>query len=158
MPTGCASDGRKDRWVSMRATLLAVIVVLASGCSSLPVPTQPSTAWGDRVPEAAQEVVAAQPVVAHGPSSITLLPISPTGAVIATDYTYDMPHCGINSPIDVDGSYWDAVGLPPDSTEFDGHPGTFRLTSTTAATFTASDGQILVLVRHAGAKEFRLCS
>jgi hypothetical protein len=110
------------------------------------------------VPEAAPEVIAAQAVVARGPNSITLLPISPTGAVVGTDYAYDMPHCGINSPIDVDGSFWDAVGVPPDSVDYDGRPGTFRLKTTTEATFTAVDGKILHLARHAGAKEFRLCS
>jgi hypothetical protein len=109
------------------------------------------------VPKAAPEVIAAQSVVARGPNSVTLLPISPTGAVVGTDYGYDMPHCGINSPIDVDGSFWDAVGVPPDSVDFDGQPGTFRLVSPTEATFTASDGKILQLVRHSGAKEFRFC-
>ena len=142
----------------MRAAVLAVILMLAAGCSSLPAPTPTANVWGDRVPEAAQGVVAAQPVVTRGPDSITLLPISPTGAVVGTDYAYDMPHCGINSPIDVDGSYWDAVGVLPDSVDFDGRPGTFRVVSPTEATFTASGGAVLQLVRHSGAKEFRLCS
>ena len=39
-----------------------------------------------------------------------------------------MPHCGIHSPIDVDGSFWDAVGIDPTSVDFDGVLGTFRLT------------------------------
>jgi hypothetical protein len=107
---------------------------------------------------AAPGEIAAQPVVARGPDSITLLPISPTGAVVGIDYAYDMPHCGINSPIDVDGSFWDAVGVPPDSIDFDGRAGTFRLVSPMEATFTATDGQILHLVRRPGAKEFRLCA
>jgi hypothetical protein len=102
--------------------------------------------------------VAAQPVVARGSDSITLLPISPTGAVVGVAYAYDMPHCGIGSPIDVDGSFWDGVGVAPDSVDFDGRTGTFRLASPTEATFTASDGRILHLVRHTGAKKFRICS
>jgi hypothetical protein len=142
----------------MRAALLAVVLVLAAACSSLPAPTPAPTIWGGNVPEAAPEAVAAQPVVARGANSITLLPISPTGAAVATDYAYDMPPCGINSPIDVDGSFWDAVGVPPDSVDFDGRVGTFRLVSPSEATFTAAGGKILHLVRHAGAKEFRLCA
>jgi len=142
----------------MRAAVLAMIVVIVSGCSLLPAPTPSATTWLDRVPEPAPEVIAAQPVAARGPNSITLLPISPRGAVVGVEYTYDMPHCGINSPIDVDGSFWDAVGVPPTSVEFDGQPGTFRLVSTTEANFTASNGQVLRLVRRAGAKEFRLCA
>jgi hypothetical protein len=100
----------------------------------------------------------AQPVVTHGPNSITLRPISPRGAAIGIDYAYDMPHCGIASPIDVDGSFWEAVGFSPTSVEFDGQTGTFRLTSPTEAVFTAGNGSVLRLVRHAGANEFLLCS
>jgi len=142
----------------MRAALLAVVLVLAAGCLSLPAPTPAPTIWGGKVPEPAPEAIAAQPVIARGADSVTLLPISPTGAVVATDYAYDMPHCGINSPIDVDGSFWDAVGVPLDSVDFDGRPGTFRMVSSTEATFTAADGKILHLLRHSGAKEFRLCA
>ena len=93
-----------------------------------------------------------------GPDSITLLPISPTGAVVGVTYGFDMGHCGISSEIDVDGSFWDAVGVPQDSVDFDGWPGTFRLTSRNDATFTTTGGAALRLVRHAGAKEFRFCS
>ena len=142
----------------MRVAALAVVLALVAGCSSLPSPTPGPTAWGDKVPEAAPEAVAAQPVVSRGSDSITLLPISPAGAAVGVAYAYDMPHCGINSPIDVDGSFWDAVGVPADSVDFDGRTGTFRLASPTEATFTASDGNLLHLVRHTGAKEFRICS
>jgi hypothetical protein len=68
-----------------------------------------------------------------------------------------MPHCGINSPIDVDGSFWDAAGIEPASVDYDGQPGSFRLESPTEATFTASTGQVLRLVRHDDAKEFPIC-
>jgi hypothetical protein len=114
-------------------------------------------AWGDRVPTAAPGDIANQPVVARGPDSITLRPISPRGAIVGVPYGYDMPHCGIGSPIDVDGSFWDAVGIAPDSVDFDGQPGTFRLVSDNTASFTRADGQVLQLVRHEGPKEFRLC-
>jgi hypothetical protein len=157
-PDSLAVGGEKQLGGVMRAAVLAVVVAIASGCSLLPAPTPATTAWRDRVPEAAPEVIAAQPIVARGPNSITLLPISPTGAVVGNNYTYDMPHCGINSPIDVDGSFWDAVGVPLTSVDFDGQTGTFRLIAPTEATFTASDGKDLRLVRHSGAKEFRLCA
>ncbi len=127
---------------------------LAAGCAA-PAPT---VVWSDRVPTAAPEAIASQTVVARGPDSITLLPISPPGAVVGVPYGYDMPHCGIGSAIDVDGSFWDAIGVAPDSVDFDGQPGTFRLMSATTATFTRSDGLILELVRHEGAKLFRLCA
>ena len=84
-------------------------------------------------------------------------PVSPAGAQVGVDYRYDMPHCGIHSPIDVDGSYWDAVGEPEDSVRFDGRTGTFRLTGQDEATFTSDDGEVLRLVRHDGPKSFPGC-
>lgn len=139
--------------------MIVLLALAATACTAVDFgrPTPAPVVWGLDVPEAAPEAIAAQPVVARGPNSITLLPISPTGAVVRTDYAYAMPHCGIRSPIDVDGSFWDPVVLPLDPVQFDGSPGTFRLTSPTDATFTAGDGAILRLVRHAGAKEFGFC-
>jgi hypothetical protein len=137
------------------------------GSPSFGPSVQPAVVWGTRVPGPAPEAVANRPVVARGESSITLLPISPSGAVIGVAYGYDMPHCGISSPIDVDGSFWDAVGVPPNSFEvgvppnsvdFDGQAGTFRLTSHITAEFRRRDGAVLQLVRHDGPKEFLICS
>jgi hypothetical protein len=115
-------------------------------------------AWGDQVPTAAPEAIANQPVITHGQNSITLSPISPSGASIGVSYGYTMPQCGIGSPIDVDDSYWDAIGISQNSVDFDGQRGTFRLITANAAQFTRSDGQVLNLVRHEGSKEFRICS
>jgi hypothetical protein len=126
---------------------------LIAGCVTPPL----SVVWTDRVPTAAPEAVTNQPVVARDSASITLQPISPRGAVVGVPYRYDMPHCGIKSPIDVDGSFWDADGIEPDSVEFDGTSGSFRLTTPTTATFTRSDGALLELFRHDGAKRFSYC-
>ena len=137
--------------------LSALLSIVLSACATLSSPTPAPVEWGASVPEAAPEAIAAQPVRARGPNSITLLPISPTGASVGVDYGYAMPHCGIRSPIDVDGSFWDSVDAPATSVDFDGRPGSFRLTSPTEATFTASDGTLLRLVRHLGPKEFGFC-
>jgi hypothetical protein len=137
----------------MKVLCSLTCAAMVAGCSLLPGPP-----WGDRVATAAPAAVANQPVVGRGPSSITLQPVSPRGAVIGVPYAYDMPHCGVGSPIDLDGSYWDAAGAQPDGVSFDGQPGTFVLTAPDLATFTRSDGQALKLVRHPGAKEFLLCS
>ena len=140
----------------MRAAVAIVSAVLIAGCSLLPGPT--AVVWGDHVPDPPPEAIANQPIVARGANSITLQPISPRGATVGIAYAYDTPHCGINSPIDVDGSFWDAVGIAADSVDFDGARGTFRLVTDAEAVFTRSDGRLLHLVRHQGAKEFRLCS
>ena len=137
----------------MKPLLSLACAATIAGCSLLPGPP-----WGDRVATAAPAAVANQPVVARGPDSITLMPISPTGALIGVPYGYDMPHCGILSPIDVDGTFWDAVGVLGDPVAFDGQQGTFRLSTTGTAVFARSDGLTLDLARHVGAKEFQLCS
>jgi hypothetical protein len=140
----------------VKAVAALALAFLVAGCSLLVVSSP--VAWGDQVPTAAPSAVANQPVIANGQNSITLSPISPSEASIGVTYGYDMPHCGIHSPIDVDDSYWDAIGISQDSVDFDGQPGTFRLVSANTAEFTRADGHVINLVRHEGSKEFRLCS
>lgn len=43
------------------------------------------------------------------------------------------------------------------STMIDGVTGTFRLGTPNEATFTASDGEVVHLVTHSGAKQFYFC-
>jgi hypothetical protein len=141
----------------VRAVFAVLILTLVGACATVQYPTPAPVVWGNNVPEAAAEAIASQPVLDRKDGRLTLLPISPTGAVVGNAYGYRMPLCGIRSPIDVDGSFWDAVDIPAGSANFDQANGTFLLTSPTTATFTASHGPILQLVRHAGPKEFGLC-
>jgi len=167
MTKATAVDGRRnfahafgvmrERWRELlRAVTVLTLAFLVAGCS-LFAASSPA-AWGDRVPTADPAAEINQPILARSSTSIILLPISPSGATIGVAYGYDTPHCGISSAIDVDGSFWDAVGITPDSSHFDGQPGTFRLVSANTAEFTSADGQVLNLVRHEGAKEFRFCA
>jgi hypothetical protein len=141
---------------ALRYAAVGTIAVVALACQAT-TPTPPRVVWIDRVPTPAPAAVAAQPVVARGVNTLALLPISPTGAQIGVEYGYEMPHCGVRSPIDVDGSFWDPVDVLPDPVVFDGQLGTFTLVSITEATFSATSGGVLHLVRHAGAKEFFYC-
>ena len=137
--------------------VLAVAVVLATGCESANhVASAAPVVWGNRVPTAPPAAVANQPVVARGPNSITLMPISPTGARINVAYGYEMPHCGLNSPIDVDGSFWDPLRAPETPAELDGEAGTFILDAPNEATFSAPNGDVLHLTRHVGAEVVRV--
>lgn len=141
----------------MRQVLIAAMLAAIAACSTTAYRTPAPVVWGINVPEPDASAISAQPVISRRDGKLTLLPISPTGAVVGTDYAYEMPHCGIHSPIDVDGSFWDAVTQPADPVQFDGSPGTFRLTTAKTATFTDTAGQVLQLVRHSGAKEFGPC-
>ncbi len=96
-------------------------------------------------------------MIEHTGFRIILLPISPTGALVGIDDLYDMRHRGIQSPIDVEGSFWDAVAIPQGSVDFDGRPGTFRLVTSTEAVVTTQTGLVLRLVRHTGVKSFPGC-
>lgn len=138
------------------ATILAILVI-AAACTPVAYPTPAPVVWGVNVPEAAPEVIASQPVLGRRDDGLTLLPVSPTGAVVGTSYSYAMPLCGIRSPIDVDGSFWDAIDLQENPVTFDGTNGTFRLTSHTTAEFTSPYGPVLHLIRHSGSKDFGFC-
>lgn len=141
------------------ATVLATLIVAATAaCAPTTYPTPGPVVWGRDVPTPDPQAIDTQPVVSRREGRLTILPISPTGAVLGIEYGYEMPHCGINSPIDVDGSFWDPVTIPADPVQFDGSPGTFRLDTPTTATFTDANGAILWLVRHAGPKEFGGCA
>ena len=141
----------------MKWLLAAALLVATVACSTTNYPTPAAVVWGTDVPEPDTHAIEAQPVISRQGGRLTLLPISPTGAVVGTDYGYEMPHCGIHSPIDVDGSFWDPENPLDDQVQFDGAPGTFRLTTSATATFTDTSGQVLHLVRHRGAKEFGVC-
>lgn len=142
----------------IKAFLAVFVIATTTACSSPAYSTPAPVVWGIDVPGPGPEAIAAQPVLSRGDGRLTLLPISPTGAVVGTTYGYEMPHCGISSPIDVDGSFWDPVDVPADPVQFDGSPGTFRLVTPTTATFTDTAGAVLHLVRHVGPKEFGFCA
>src|SRR5258706_15620328 len=95
---------------SLQVTLLGLLV---AGCGLF------QGSWGDRVPTVRPEAEASRPIVASGSKGITLTPISPQGAAMGKPYGYDMPHCGLLSPIDVDGSFWDLAQPINDPVAFD---------------------------------------
>ncbi len=143
---------------AIQALLAIFITASTAACSGPTYPTPAPVVWGIDVPTPGPEAIDSQPVLSRREGRLTLLPISPTGAVVGAEYGYEMPHCGINSPIDVDGSFWDPVNLPDDPVQFDGSRGTFRLDTPTTATFTDDNGAVLQLVRHVGPKEFGGCA
>jgi hypothetical protein len=141
---------------TVRTAAVTFVAVAAAACQAIN-PSPPRGVWTDRVPTPDPSSVAAQPVLARSSNTVTLRPISPTGATVGRSYAYDMPHCGIGSPIDVDGSFWDPATVPADPVAFDGLSGSFKLTAPDAATFTSSAGAVLQLTRHTGPKEFLFC-
>jgi hypothetical protein len=84
-------------------------------------------------------------------------PKSPRISVQVTPFT--LGHCGIWSGIDVDGSFWNPVGLvnPNHPDAINSAPGTFTLTSPNSAILRTEKGFVLQLVRHEGSKFLALC-
>ena len=72
---------------------------------------------------------------------------------------FTIGHCGLSSPIDVDGSLWDPIGAIDGS-----HPaainaaaGQFTLAGEATARFETDTGFAVNLLRREGPKAFRLC-
>ena len=151
------TDGRRSRRIEgakVRGLALAAFVFVAAACG----PSLSPAPWRDAVLTPAPDAIARQPVLGRTPDSITIAPVSPTGAAIGVDYLYDMPHCGIMSPIDVDGSFWDSVENLEDPVAFDGSSGVFRLIDRQTANYTKTSGEVLRLSRHEGSKTFQFCA
>ena len=124
-----------------RALLIGLAALLVGGCL-------PNASAAGRLPPApAAGDDTGRQVVARTAQSVTVLPASPRGAAVGTDYAYAMPMCGTAGPIDVDGSFWDAIG---DGSGLDSQLGTFRLTDPDSAQFVTASGRSIVLTRHAG--------
>jgi hypothetical protein len=94
------------------------------------------------------------------PEVFTVLvpPSSPAvgSAVVETE----LGHCGVGSGIDVDGSYWNPIGLvDSDHNDFiNSAPATFTLLTPNTARLETRDGLTLELVRHPGSKHLELCA
>lgn len=102
------------------------------------------------------------PVVTFQPLEIEgfLVRVDPaSGRVSAPITQLTLGHCGLNSPIDVDGSLWDPVGMI-DQTHPDvinGAAATFNLTAPMVATLRTQGGAEVQLVRHTGARYYPGC-
>lgn len=95
--------------------------------------------------------------MAESSGSVTRRPLSNRGLIEGISYEYQMPVCEASNPIDFDGSFWDAVD-PNALTKTAGKHGYVTLMGTNTAVFRADDDSVVVLSRHAGTKDFAVCS
>jgi hypothetical protein len=88
--------------------------------------------------------------------------LEPTSAPapVAGPQPFALAHCGIGSPIDFDGSFWDPVGVVDieAAESFNGNEGAIILASPDTAHYSTSTGFELDLVRHMGSKWFPGCA
>jgi hypothetical protein len=100
--------------------------------------------------------------------TVSIEPASDVGWTVGVPRPYALGHCGILSPVDVDGSLWaplggtDATGGPIDGDQeigelVNGTSGTLELTTTDQALFTTDTGQRLYFGRAPGPLDYFLC-
>jgi len=83
---------------------------------------------------------------------VRVVPRSQSLAGPELDFT--LGHCGLGSGVDVDGAFWDPVGMiDPDANDLVNSVGArFTLTSPLTATLRTERGAVLQLARHEGPK------
>ena len=91
------------------------------------------------------------------PMGIAVAPASPAADPAPVPFT--LGHCGLFSGIDVDGSYWDPIGLVDydHGDVINAASGVFAATDPDHATFTSKGGLVVTLQRHPGAKLLPFC-
>lgn len=89
------------------------------------------------------------PLIARRPES---------GPAPGPQVAIELGHCGLASGIDVDGSFWNPIGLVaqhPDA--INAARGTFSLIDSRLAALRTEGGLLVQLVRHGGPKHFPAC-
>jgi hypothetical protein len=102
------------------------------------------------------------------PPFTTLMPTSATGVTVGVAFPWALGHCGLYSPVDLDGTFWDPIGgvdtdLGPIDTEDE--LGELINASEVEALLVQPDrldlrsplGTVVVLVRHEGPGEYPGC-
>lgn len=89
---------------------------------------------------------------------VKVAPSSPRGQ-LAGPMPFTLGHCGLGSGVDVDGSFWDPVGLvnSDHGDSINAAEGTVVPTDPNRATFTSDGGLVVNLVRRDGEKYLPLC-
>jgi hypothetical protein len=105
-------------------------------------------------------------VALPGPEGGTLLLPASVRVSHGVTYAFSLGHCGLLSPVDVDGAFWDAIGgadaggaaldLATDSEMINATAGTIVVDGDELR-FRSESGSIVRFARHAGEKKFPGC-
>ena len=148
--------------------LAAATLLLSIACSA--PPAVPSAS-----PSASPSPAALRPLPANvagipgpGDATATVAPHTPPGELaigVARDFT--IGHCGLISPIDIDGSLWDPIaghdgnGGPLSDVQLgeliNGTPTIVTLTAPNTAELRTPNGAVITLQRHDGPRAYFLC-
>ena len=140
------------------ALMMTVLVISACAGTSLPTPDQHSP-----LPLGINDVPG------PGDASATVGAHSPAGELaVGVPRNLMLGHCGLGSPVDVDGSLWDPVGGHdgvggPLTTAQQGElanstPTVILLTDPNSLQMTTPNGAIIFLSRHVGPRAYFMCA
>lgn len=156
--------------MSSRSPVVALIVAIAlagGGCASESSSPEPP-AFENVSTDAARDLPFSGPNAEGGRGENGGTVFQPVSAAIepATAYRFSLGHCGLHSPIDVDGSFWDPIdGLTPGGGPLDLEGDSEMINATVGffvvigddARFRTESGSVIRLERHDGEKEFPGC-
>lgn len=81
-----------------------------------------------------------------------------SAAIHGQPFAFEMGHCGINSPIDFDGSLWRPVDSVPSDEAYQSHRGTVTILGANEAEFRSEEGFVLPLRRLNGPQVLPGCA
>jgi hypothetical protein len=158
---------------SWLGAILALIALLASAACATdvdPADSGPESIAFEDVPiDEAREMPPGRPFEEGrlGPNGLTIFDPSSAPLEEAVVYRFSLGHCGLYSPVDVDGSFWDAIdGVAPNGQPLDLESDGEMINATSGvivvigdeARFRTDTGSVIRFSRHDGEKEFQGCA
>lgn len=151
----------------MRA-LCGLLAIALSACASDAVPSDSSSAFEAVPVEDARELPPPAPFVEgrSGPAGGTVFDPISARLEPAVPYRFSLGHCGLHSPVDLDGSFWDPIdGVSAGNRPLDLENDSEMINATAGvvvvigdeARFRTESGAIVRFARHEGEKEFPGC-
>jgi hypothetical protein len=146
--------------------LVAATVGLALALVACGDPNPTDDAWAIEGPVRDLPLDLERPEGRPGPNGGTLLDASSAPIEHSVAYRFALGHCGLASPIDLDGSFWDAIdGVTAGGTPLDlaSDPEMINATGGVIAIigdearFQTESGSVVRFSRHPGEKEFPGC-
>ena len=148
--------------------MAVLLAALAAGCGASSGPSPSGLRFEEVSAADAREMPPAVGVREGrpGPNGGTIL--DPISALIdaGVPYRFSLGHCGLFSPVDVDGAFWDAidgvsssggeVDLDSDDEMINATPGVIVVIGDEAR-FRTESGSVIRFERHGGEKEFPGC-
>ncbi|HUF05961.1 MAG TPA: hypothetical protein VMP86_01095 [Candidatus Binatia bacterium] len=145
------------------------LLTLGSACAAEAGPDATPDAFAAVSADEARPLPPGEPFVEGrmGPAGGTIF--APTSARLehGSAYAFNLGHCGLGSPVDADGGFWDAVdGIGPAGGRLDLERDDEMINPTSGvivvigdeARFRTETGSLIRFERHAGEKEFPGCA